>query len=98
MECNRVAKLLSSTVGTDASEDETCCSEAETVGQLHLRYGQMVKAIGAMTMFAEEVQVLIIVNVGMFCLAYFIARAIASAFNDMNKVVLTERGQCPENV
>ena len=58
----------------------------------------MVEAVSALTNFAEEVRVLVVVVLLAVTMAEFIFRAVAAALNRMHQMMFPEQGESTEDI
>lgn len=70
----------------------------ETGRQLRIWHLQMVEAVSALTNFAEEVRVLVVVVLLAVTMAEFIFRAVAAALNRMHQMMFPEQGESTEDI
>lgn len=66
--------------------------------QHHLRQLNAIETIGLLTLFAIEMRMLVVVVLMTMTMTELISRSIAAALDDMHQMILSEEGQCTEDV
>jgi hypothetical protein len=86
------------TVWAYSFDDKVRAMRLEALWQQQLRHVQVVEAEGLLTSLAKEVRVLILIMVIAVAVAQFIACAIATAFDGMHHVMVSEERQGTEHI
>ena len=84
-------------MGADALDDVVDGDHAEAPGNVDQRNGRLLQTVGAMALFAVEMDVQVVILVVAVAMAEFIAHAASAVVDDMDQMVLAEEGQRTED-
>ena len=84
-------------MGTDTLDNVVDRGHTKAIGNVDQRNGRLLQTVGAMALFAVEMDVQVIILVVAVAMAEFIAHAASAVVDDMDQMMLAEEGQRTED-